>query len=117
LYYASPAKILSQIQGSGNPVPVEILPIPKAKDQPNDILQKFLTAYTAHQRVGTMLKDAHTGKLIDEWTTIVSDSESKPELVDMSPAVSSFLSVKDADELVCSFILSSIFFGSSTLRT
>jgi nucleosome binding factor SPN SPT16 subunit len=100
------AKILAQIQGAGNPVPVEVYSIAKAKDAPTDAVPRFLSAYTAHQRVGTMLKDSHTGKLIDEWNGAVAQSDSKPELVDMAPAVSFFLAVKDNEELVryCEYV-------------
>ncbi len=47
-----------------------------------------------------MTKETHTGKTINEWTDAVNAANSKPELVDMSPAVSSFLAVKDDEELV-----------------
>ena len=63
-------------------------------------MPKFLEAYIAHQRVGALLKENHTGKLVDEWNAVVHEAATKPELVDMAPAVSSFMAVKDEDELV-----------------
>lgn len=95
------AKILSQIQGPNSHVPVEILAQARAKDPPSQALPKFLEVYTTHKRVGTLVKDIHTGKLIDEWTAALNAAEEKPEVVDMAPAVSSLLAVKDDEELVC----------------
>jgi nucleosome binding factor SPN SPT16 subunit len=54
-------------------------------------------------RVGTLLKENHTGKLVGEWDKLVADGN--PEMVDMSPAVSAFMAVKDADEIVSSLEL------------
>ncbi|KAI0340514.1 FACT complex subunit SPT16 [Trametopsis cervina] len=96
---ASKAKILTQIKNASPPVPIEILAQAKAKDPPTDAVPKFLEAYTAHLRVGALLKESHTGKLVDEWNKLLSDSPKKPELVDMAPAVSSFMAPKDEDEL------------------
>lgn len=95
------ARILSQIRTQNAPVPIEIFAQAKAKETPTDAVPKFLQAYTAHSRVGTLTKESHTGKLVDEWNKLLSDSETKPELVDMASAVSSFMAVKDEDELVC----------------
>lgn len=101
------AKILSQIRNSNTPVPVEIYAQAKAKDPPTDAMPKFLDAYTAHSRIGTITKESHTGKLVDEWNKLLSEAEKKFEMVDMAPAVSSFMAVKDEDELVsiCSSLM------------
>lgn len=93
------AKILSQIQNGGI-VPVEIFAQAKAKEPPNDALPKFFAAYSSHQRVGALLKDAQSGKLVTEWDKLVKEAGSAPEVVDISPAVSTFLAVKDDEELV-----------------
>lgn len=38
--------------------------------------------------------------MVTEWTKAVADSPEKPELVDMAQAVSTFMAVKDEEELV-----------------
>ena len=81
-------------------MPVEILIQAKAKEPPTDAIPKFLEAYTSHQRVGCLVKETHTGKLLDEWNNVLASAEKKPELVDMAPAVASLMAVKDEDELV-----------------
>lgn len=60
----------------------------------------FTQAYTSHSRVGTLVKENHTGKLVKEWEAALAAANSKPELIDMGPAVSSLLAVKDDEELV-----------------
>ena len=94
------ARILSQIRTSNTPVPVEIFAQAKAKDPPTDAVSRFLEAYTTHSRIGTLAKESHTGKLVDEWNRLLSETDAKPELVDMAPAVSSFMAAKDEEELV-----------------
>ncbi|KAJ7261402.1 FACT complex subunit SPT16 [Mycena haematopus] len=82
---ASKAKILSQIEGSSCCVPVEILAQAKGKEPANDALPRFFAMYASKTRVGTLQKEVHPPQ--------------KPELVDIAPAFSSFMAVKDADEL------------------
>ncbi|KAJ7771766.1 FACT complex subunit SPT16 [Mycena metata] len=96
---ASKAKILSQIEGSAGVVPVEILAQAKGKEPANDALPRFFALYASKKRVGTLTKEAHRGKLIDEWKKLLADAAEKPELTDMSPALSAVMAVKDADEL------------------
>ncbi|KAI0086290.1 FACT complex subunit SPT16 [Irpex rosettiformis] len=96
---ASKARILTQIKNGNPPVPVEILAQAKAKDPPTDALPRFTEAYISHSRVGTLIKETHTGKLVDEWNKVVSAAATKPELVDMGPSISSFTAPKDEDEL------------------
>lgn len=72
----------------------------KAKDPPTDAIPRFLEAYTSSKRVGTLTKEARSGKLIDEWTKALDAAEQKPAVVDVTPAVSSFMAVKDKEELV-----------------
>ncbi|RDB21018.1 FACT complex subunit SPT16 [Hypsizygus marmoreus] len=96
---ASKAKILAQIENESGHVPIEIFAQAKGKDAPNDALPKFGEKYTSKKRVGTLLKETHTGRLITEWDKLIAESQSKPEIVDMSPAVSGFMAVKDSEEL------------------
>jgi nucleosome binding factor SPN SPT16 subunit len=79
----------------------------KAKDPPNDALPDFAKIYSSYTRVGTLLKESHTGKLIQQWEKTLSELKNKPELVDMSPAVSFFMAIKDEDEMVSHFSFSS----------
>jgi hypothetical protein len=94
------AKILSQIEGSSNGVPVQILAQAKGKEPANDALPRFFALYASKKRVGTLQKEVHRGKLFDEWKKLLAGASEKPELVDMAPALSAFMAVKDADELV-----------------
>ncbi|GLB35147.1 putative fact complex subunit spt16 [Lyophyllum shimeji] len=95
---ASKAKILAQIENSAH-IPIEILAQAKGKDVPSDALPKFADAYASKQRVGALTKETHTGRLIGEWEKAVNAMDRKPELVDMSTAVSCFMAVKDSEEL------------------
>ncbi|KAH9842336.1 FACT complex subunit SPT16 [Rhodofomes roseus] len=96
---ASKAKILSQLKNSGAPVAIDIFVQAKAKDPPTDALSRFLEAYISNTRVGTLTKEARSGKLIDQWTKALDAADKKPALAEIAPAVSSFLAVKDDDEL------------------
>ncbi|KAI0797833.1 FACT complex subunit SPT16 [Abortiporus biennis] len=96
---ASKAKILSQIQGPNSHIPVEIFAQSKAKEPPTDAVPKFFEIYSRHKRVGALIKESNSGKLVDEWNGLVGSAESKPELVDMTPAMATLLAVKDEDEL------------------
>lgn len=98
--YASVAKILSQIKNAGAPVDIDIFVQAKAKDPPTDALPRFLEAYTSGKRVGTLTKEARSGKLVDEWNKTLEAAEHKPAISDVTPAVSSFMTVKDEEELV-----------------
>ncbi|KAH8108126.1 FACT complex subunit SPT16 [Cristinia sonorae] len=96
---ASKAKILSQVVGPNSHVPVEILAQARAKDAPTDAFPKFVEAYCASKRVGTLTKETYTGKIIDDWRAAIAAADSPPTLVDMAPAMSSFLAVKDDEEI------------------
>jgi nucleosome binding factor SPN SPT16 subunit len=91
---------LSQIEGQTGPIPVEILAQAKSKEAPNDTLPKFAARYTSARRVGSLTKESHSGKLATDWEKFLSESDKKPEVVDMSSAVSAFMAIKDAEELV-----------------
>lgn len=72
----------------------------KAKDAANDAITNFLALYKSAHRVGTLMKETHSGKLVSEWQKLVSELNPKPEPMEMGPAVSSLMAVKDTDELV-----------------
>ena len=100
--HPSVAKILGQIENTAKIVSIEIIARPKGKDVTNDAVERFLAAYTSSQKVGVLSKETSTGKLVSEWQVLLDGAASKPELVDMTPAVSALLAVKDDDEQVCS---------------
>ncbi|KAG2045576.1 hypothetical protein BDR06DRAFT_830848, partial [Suillus hirtellus] len=75
-------------------VPVEVLMQAKAKEPPSDALPKFVEAYTSFKHIGSLMKEACTGKLMTEWEQGVSKADKKPELVDMAPVLSAFMAVK-----------------------
>jgi nucleosome binding factor SPN SPT16 subunit len=78
---------------------VEIFTLAKSKDPPTDALPKFLSVFTSNQRVGTLSKEAYAGKLIDEWNNALGASDKKPEVVDIASSISTFMAVKDDEEL------------------
>ncbi|PIL23839.1 hypothetical protein GSI_13590 [Ganoderma sinense ZZ0214-1] len=96
---ASKAKILSQLKNADSLVPIEFFVQAKAKDPPTDALPRFLQAYAANNRVASLIKEHHSGKLVDEWNQLVSSAERRPVVVDVAPAIASFLAVKDEEEL------------------
>ncbi|EPQ58254.1 SPT16-domain-containing protein [Gloeophyllum trabeum ATCC 11539] len=93
------AKILAQIQNANTPVPVEVLAQAKPNEPPTDALPKLVERFTSHQRVGTLLKESQSGKLVNEWNQATAESSSKPEMLDIAPAVATLLAVKDEEEL------------------
>lgn len=96
----SSARILEQLQKHRTIVPVEIFTLAKSKDPPSDALPRFLAVFTSNQRIGSLSKETYAGKLIDEWNNALAASEKKPEVVDIASAISTFMSVKDDEELV-----------------
>jgi nucleosome binding factor SPN SPT16 subunit len=70
-----------------------------------------LTVFTSNQRIGSLSKETYAGKLIDEWNNALTSSNKKPEVVDIASAISTFMSVKDDEELVRRLININILFG------
>jgi nucleosome binding factor SPN SPT16 subunit len=100
---------LGQIESAVKFVTIEIVARPKARDSTNDSLLKFLAVYTSAKKVGVLMKDTASGKLVSEWQAALEGAASKPEVTDMTPAISSLLAVKDEDELVSTFPLQLFF--------
>lgn len=71
----------------------------KGKEPATDALPKFLESYTSSECVGTLAKEKHTGKMIDEWNTAVEGAATKPKTVDITSAISGFVAVKDEEEI------------------
>jgi nucleosome binding factor SPN SPT16 subunit len=95
----SSARILEQLQKHRSVVPVEIFTLAKSKDPPTDALPRFLSVFTSCQRIGSLAKETYAGKLIDEWNNALAASNKKPEVVDIAPSISTFMAVKDDEEL------------------
>lgn len=99
--YFGLAKILSQIEQAVPSVTIEILARPKGKDQSNDTaLPKLVERYTSASKAGSLTKENPSGKLVSEWQAALNESSSKPEVVDISPAISALMAIKDDEELV-----------------
>ena len=78
---------------------MEIFTLAKSKEPPTDALPRFLSAFTSNQRIGHLSKETYAGKLIDEWDAALAASNKKPEMVDISASISTFMAVKDDEEL------------------
>lgn len=94
------AKYLSQIQDCGGPITIDILAQAKGKDAPNDALQGLMERYTAHTRIGTLVKESQTGKTTTDWAKLLESAQSKPEKTDITTGISAILAIKDEEELV-----------------
>lgn len=101
------ANILSQLKAVTTVVPITILTQAKAKDPPTDALPKAVELYSKLSRVGALVKEEGSGKLVDEWRKAVDASNAKPEQKDMASAISTLLAVKDEEELVSHYTLCS----------
>jgi nucleosome binding factor SPN SPT16 subunit len=55
--------------------------------------------FTSNQRIGTLSKETYAGKLIDEWNNALAASNNKPEMTDIAASISTFMGVKDDEEL------------------
>ncbi|CAO3587831.1 unnamed protein product [Absidia cylindrospora] len=51
------------------------------------------------KRVGIIVKDRYEGRLVDEWTKALSNSRKQYEEVDITPAISACIAVKDDEEM------------------
>jgi len=98
------AKILTQVEQVDGLVPIKIFVQAKGKDVSNDSLPQFIEQYCRSQCIGTFLKEQHTGKLVSEWEKSIKEISERPKLVDMSPAISAAMAVKDEEELVGLYI-------------
>lgn len=105
------AKHLVQVEQSHPPVPVQIFSQAKPKEPPNDALPNFLKVYKSCTKVGVIAKEKHTGKVIDDWEKSLKEQSVKVETVDVSHCISSFMAVKDDEELVSSFPSTKVFWN------
>ncbi|KAG8920577.1 FACT complex subunit spt16 [Tulasnella sp. 417] len=96
---ATKGKILKQLIGPNSTMPIEILLQGKPKDPPTNAIPNLLEVMSAGKRIGTLTKEQHTGRLVDEWKTAVDASNHKFDNVDVSAALSACMAVKDAEEM------------------
>ncbi|KAG8901329.1 FACT complex subunit spt16 [Tulasnella sp. 403] len=96
---ASKGKILNQLLGQNQPLPVEILLQAKPKDPPTTSIPKLIQVMSTGKRIGTLTKEQHTGRLVDEWKVALDASNHKFDSVDISASLSTCMAVKDQEEL------------------
>lgn len=113
-----PGKILQQLIGPNSPIPIEILTQGRPKDPPTNAIPTILEVLSSsvcntpvvvsssphldptQKRIGTLTKEQHTGRLIDEWKTALDAHPHKFDNVDISASLSACMAVKDDEELV-----------------
>lgn len=80
--------------------PVEIIVRSKDAEENAKQLERCLdTIKNAGKKVGVIQKDASTGPFVQEWKTAFADISKDVEEVDISPALSQVMAVKDENEL------------------
>lgn len=111
------AKILNQLSAK-SAIPFEVLTTARPKDPPSDAIPRLaavianvvraqpiisltpLTFATTQQRIGTLVKEKHKGRITDEWAKQLETNDNKVDFVDVASAFSAVMAVKDEDELV-----------------
>ncbi|KIO31093.1 hypothetical protein M407DRAFT_19971 [Tulasnella calospora MUT 4182] len=96
---ATKGKILKQLIGPNSTMPIEILLQGKPKDPPTNAIPNVLEVMSAGKRIGTLTKEQHTGRLVDEWKNALDASNHKFDNVDISAALSACMAVKDSEEM------------------
>ncbi|CAO3594139.1 unnamed protein product [Absidia cylindrospora] len=80
------------------PVPVEVIRRSKNVDD-NVPLYIPIAESLNGKRVGIIAKDRYKGSVVDEWTKALSTSGKSYEEVDIAPAISACIAVKDDEEV------------------
>lgn len=111
-------KILKQLIGPNSPLPIEILLQAKPKDAPTNAIPSLIEVLSTvvsrnpnairqladycgvQKRVGSLTKEQHTGRLVDDWKAALDASSHKFDTVDVSISLSACMAVKDNDEMV-----------------
>lgn len=84
----------------GGKTPVEILVRGKDSEENKKQFQRILdTIKNAGKKVGVISKELSTGPFITEWKSAFGDVSKEVEEVDISPALSAVMAVKDENEL------------------
>ncbi|PYH33185.1 chromatin-remodeling protein SPT16 [Aspergillus neoniger CBS 115656] len=96
---AKKAKHLEPLKGGK--IPVEILVTSKTPDEKMKSFEKCIDVIkNAGKKVGVLPKDTTAGPFAEDWKKAYATLSNEVEEVDISPALSATLSVKDTDELV-----------------
>ncbi|OJJ73056.1 hypothetical protein ASPBRDRAFT_195684 [Aspergillus brasiliensis CBS 101740] len=96
---AKKAKHLEPLKGGK--IPVEILVTSKDPDEKMKSFEKCIDVIkNAGNKVGVLPKDTTAGPFAEDWKKVYTTLSNEIEEVDISPALSATLSVKDTDELV-----------------
>ncbi|KDQ13142.1 hypothetical protein BOTBODRAFT_66895 [Botryobasidium botryosum FD-172 SS1] len=95
---ASKAKILNQLSAE-SVIPFEVLTTARPKDPPTDAIPRLAAVLANVQRIGTLTKEKHRGRITDEWAKQLETNDNKVDFVDIATAFSSVMAVKDEDEL------------------
>lgn len=99
------------MQSGSHAIAIEIFALAKGKEPANDALPKFAAVFSELKRVGHVVKDVPSGKFAEDWNKAADALSQKPEMVDITLAISAVLAVKDEEELVrldlCSLLLQS----------
>ncbi|GKZ28164.1 FACT complex subunit spt16, partial [Aspergillus brasiliensis] len=84
----------------GGKIPVEILVTSKDPDEKMKSFEKCIDVIkNAGNKVGVLPKDTTAGPFAEDWKKVYTTLSNEIEEVDISPALSATLSVKDTDEL------------------
>ncbi|ORZ24132.1 FACT complex subunit-domain-containing protein [Absidia repens] len=80
------------------PVPVEVIRRSRTIED-NVPLYAPIAEYLNGKRVGIIAKDRYKGNVVDEWTKALAASGKSYEEVDIAPAISACIAVKDEEEV------------------
>ncbi|KAK3109882.1 FACT complex subunit spt16, partial [Teratosphaeriaceae sp. CCFEE 6253] len=84
----------------GGKTPVEVMVRGKDQEENAKQFERVLDIIkNAGKKVGTIAKDPSTGPFVNEWKTTFGDISKEVEEVDISPALSAVMAVKDENEL------------------
>ncbi|KAI8089405.1 FACT complex subunit-domain-containing protein [Halteromyces radiatus] len=79
-------------------IPVDVIRRGKNVEENLPIYQPLVDSLDGN-RVGVIVKDRYKGNVVDEWTKVLSNSGKSYEQVDIAPAISACIAVKDDEEL------------------
>ncbi|KAJ5738245.1 FACT complex subunit s.t1.c16 [Penicillium malachiteum] len=96
---AKKAELLEPLKGGK--IPLELLVTSKDPESKTKAFEKCIEVIKgAGKKVGTLPKDTTTGPFADDWKRAFGEISKDVEEVDITPALSAALSIKDPEELV-----------------
>ncbi|KAI8322331.1 FACT complex subunit spt16 [Martensiomyces pterosporus] len=94
------AKILHPLQAAPGGVPIEIFIHTKDAVKNQEVFDKTIAAIkSCGSNVGVIAKEQPAGKLVDEWTSALASSKSDFTEINVGPALSKVLALKEDAEL------------------